>query len=121
MREPADRGRIHWLQRGAAAALAALLVAYGFFMHRNHIFPYDIAHRAFAKLRFFSRDRLPLANRGDALDSLAAVDKVARIPYLQGYRPASGRGGVRVYDSAIAQDGWKLFTSGHATVAMHME
>ncbi len=40
------------------------------------------------------------------------------LPYLQGYKAASGRAGVTRHDPARAQDGVNLYTSGHAPAAM---
>jgi hypothetical protein len=46
-----------------------------------------------------------------------AVGALLQIPYLRGSNPATGSGGVRVYDAARAFPGWNLLLSGHAPEA----
>ena len=106
--------------RGILAAVIALAAiasagAYGFYIHRDHLFPYQQAWRLWQRIFPVSR-RFHLARRGAGRQSLSLeeIDRLARIPYLRGYRPASGRTSVRVHDPALAFDGLNLFVSGHA-------
>lgn len=55
---------------------------------------------------------------GDSGERLA---QVAALPYLQGYRRASGNSGVVLYDRGAAQPGWNLYVSGHAAEAVLMD
>lgn len=99
-----------------AASGAAACVAWGFFAHRNHIFPYRLARSTYEKLAPAHRPpRFRPGRRGDGV-SPEALEKLAQLPYLTGYRPA----GVRVYDPALAQNGWNLVSSGHAPVVTLM-
>ena len=102
------------LMAGIALAAVASAGAYGFYAHRNHVFPYRQAWQLWQR-HFPAPRRFHLARRGTGQRtlSLEEIDRLARIPYLRGYRPASGRSSVRVYDPALALDGLNLFVSGH--------
>jgi hypothetical protein len=50
-----------------------------------------------------------------------ALHRLANMPYLQGYRPATGGGVIRVHDRALSKDGLNFFTSSHAPVAILMD
>ena len=99
----------------ALAALASA-TAYGFYAHRDHRFPYRITSRLWRAVFPGQSRRFHAARPGTGQDtlSLEEIDRLARIPYLRGYRPASGRVSVRVHDPKLAFDGLNLFTSGHA-------
>jgi hypothetical protein len=99
----------------------AACAAWGFFVHRDHLFPYHLLRRAYERLSPASLPhRFHLGRRGQA-GTPDAIDQLVRLPYLQAYRPATEKAGVRSYDRALAQDGLNFFTSGHAPVATLMD
>ncbi|HVR70961.1 MAG TPA: arylsulfotransferase family protein [Vicinamibacteria bacterium] len=53
--------------------------------------------------------------------SEAAAERLAALPYLQGYKPAPGHKGVTVHDRRRAQEGVNLVVSGHAAEAFLMD
>jgi Arylsulfotransferase (ASST) len=95
---------------------------WGILIHRNHLFPYRILHRV---SRSFAPAMTPPRRfhrgRSGAGTSPEAIDGIARIPYLRGYRPATDKAGIRLYDRVDAEDGLNLLTSGHAPVALLMD
>lgn len=104
----------------AVLALGGACALYGFLIHRNRIFPYRLLRQAYERL---VPARLPHRYhpaRGGDVGSPEAIDQLARLPYLQGYRPAGGEAGVRIYDRTLAVDGVNLVTSGHAPVVTLM-
>ena len=112
--------RIAWLL--AAAVSLSACAAWGVFMHRNHVFPYRLLRRTYERLRprpAFLRRFRP-ARSGDT-GSAEAMDQLAQLPYLRGYRPAGEKAGVRVYERGLAEDGLNFLTDGHASVASLME
>jgi hypothetical protein len=95
--------------------------SWGVFVHRNHVFPYRLLRRAYERLRpARPPHRFRVARRGET-GSPEAVDQLARLPYLQGYRPAGAEVGVRVFDRSLAVDGLNLVTSGDAPVVTLMD
>jgi hypothetical protein len=105
----------------AGAVALAACAGWGVLIHRNHVFPYRLLRSAYQRLRPAAPPRrFHLGRRGEAA-SAEALDQLARLPYLQGYRPATGAAGVSSYDPALAQDGWNLMTSGDAPVAALMD
>lgn len=114
--------RRRFAKAAGLAALFAASAAYGFLVHRNHLFPFRLARHAFQALSpAMLPHRFHLARRGEAPGSPAAIEELSRLPYLAGYRPASGSGGVRLHEPALAQAGFNLVTSGHAPVATLMD
>jgi hypothetical protein len=103
------------------AILAAGCAAWGFFTHRNHIFPYGLLRRAREGLQPQQRARRFNPMRPGERGSPETIQEIASLPYLRGYRPASGRTGIRVYERGLAQDGLNLLTSGHAPVVSLMD
>jgi hypothetical protein len=104
--------------------LAAVSAIYGFFVHRNHLFPFRVARRAYEALApAVLPHRFHLARPGaaEAPGAPEAIERLANLPYLQGYRPATGGGVIRVNDRARTAKGFNLFTSGHAPVATLMD
>ena len=49
------------------------------------------------------------------------VDKLATLPYLQGYKEAPSEQGITVYDTGLAYDGLNFYNSGHAAEAGIMD
>ncbi len=102
---------------GATALSAALL--YGFLAHRHHFFPYYQLKAVFLALQprhLALRWKRP-ANSTSRLAQGDAVEALLQLPYLRGYRPATGKQGVTVYDPARACRGWNLCLSAHAPEA----
>jgi arylsulfotransferase ASST len=101
----------------AFAALGATMV-WGFYVHRNHVFPYGLG-------RYVLQHTVPLRGRfspyrlapgpGPAL--LAQVERLAQLPYLPGYRKAGPRSSVLVHDAGRAQNGLNLYVSAHGPQA----
>jgi len=105
-----------------AAALAGA-GAYGFFLHRDQVFPYRIArsvYRAVASRGEVRRFHAARLSATDAPVSPESLKQIESLPYLQGYRPATAKG-VAVYDRSRALEGLNFFTSGHAPVATLMD
>jgi Arylsulfotransferase (ASST) len=105
-----------------AAALAAA-AAWGAFVQSKHVFPYRIA-RSIYRAAVSERGgphRWHLA-RGRPNDPISpeTINRLANLPYLRGYRPAT-TAGVMIHDAAAVQPGLNLFTSGHAPVAALMD
>jgi hypothetical protein len=61
-------------------------------------------------VRFHPAPAAPPIDRGDA-------ERLERLGYLTGYRPASGAGGVSLHDPQRSFAGLNLYTSGHAPAA----
>jgi hypothetical protein len=110
---------------GLAIGVAVLMAGcalWGFFIHRNHLFPYRLLRRAYVRVApAKTAVRRFRPGRSGAGSSPEAVDGIARLPYLRGYRPAGEKAGIRLYDRAAAEDGLNLLTSGHAPVALLMD
>jgi hypothetical protein len=87
---------------GRALALCAGVAAFatwGFKIHRDHLFPYRLLHRAY--------------------DRLAPAELPHR---FHPGRPGEGeKAGVRTYDRALAEDGLNFWTSGNASIAVLMD
>lgn len=127
MSEAIQKGRAGLASRAAAVAALALLgvgsLFYGFFARDRHLFPYSFFARArhTPHTATSRHDHAPRPRPGDGRVSSDGIDRLANLPYLPGYRPASGTAGVRVHDPELAQDGLNFFTSGHAPVATLMD
>lgn len=117
------------MRRGLAAVLVAaafvLGTGYGFFAARQRWFPYGALRAAF---HAFDRPSPHVAmrwnrrpERGSPLAEREAVDRLVALPYLEGYRPGTGREGVTAYDPARAFEGWNLSVSAHAAEARLMD
>ncbi len=111
------------MKRGLAALGLAILLAgavlYGFAAHREHWFPYGPLQRLYQYSTSW-RSAKPADRAGvpaAAGSSREEVAKLAQIPYLSGYRPASGKEGVTAYTAGRAYDGWNLCVSAHAPEA----
>ena len=110
------------LLAGAALLLVfAAGVGYGFVASRRHWFPYGplkAASRAFGRpsphvaMRWNRRN-----DHASALAERDAVEALVALPYLEGYRPGTGKEGVTAYDPSRALDGWNLCVSAHAAEA----
>ena len=124
-------GTVHarrfWKRLGLAAVILAVGlggVGYGFLLHSRRIFPYALLKRGF---HVFERRRSNLHQRhirgtaGKAQASPEDIRRLANIPYLQGYQPATDSGVVRIYDASACQKGLNFFTSGHGPVATLMD
>ena len=101
----------------AALALAGASTAYGFFLHKVRFFPYHQARLIYLRVvppRALSPFLAARPDSGASL-SMEAIGKLSNLPYLAGYRPAAASG-VRMEDRSLVQDGWNLYTSGHAPV-----
>jgi hypothetical protein len=59
--------------------------------------------------------------RADAGMSREAAERLAALPYLQGYRPAPAQKGVTVHDRRLTHPGLNLVVSGHAAEAFLMD
>jgi arylsulfotransferase ASST len=105
----------------AAALFLSACALWGFFVHRNRVFPYRILRQAYERLLpVRAPHRFHVARRGE-IGSPEAIDQLARLPYLQGYRSAGEKAGVRVFDRTLAQDGLNLVTSGESPVVTLMD
>jgi hypothetical protein len=118
--------RSRWrLLRISAAVLAVMAggAAYGFLVHARQIFPYELVKRARHGQRETTHSPYGLhAKRAPgSLSPLEMVQQLANLPYLQGYRPATPSGVIRINDRVLAQDGLNFFTSSHAPVATLMD
>ncbi|HXM80082.1 MAG TPA: arylsulfotransferase family protein, partial [Thermoanaerobaculia bacterium] len=123
MRQSGGRGSRAAAIAIAIAALAAAAV-WGYRMHRDQVFPYRLArwaHDAISPARLPHRFRPGRPDPADAARSREAIDGLARLPYLQGYRARTEGAAVRIHDRAGFQDGLNLYTSGHAPVATLMD
>jgi hypothetical protein len=108
-----------------AIVLAAMLVsaAYGYFVHRNRLFPYgplQLAQEALRPIRQ-SMQRQYTQRRSGQVISPETIDRLVRLPYLRGYRRATGGAVVPVHERALSEDGLNFFTSSHAPVAILMD
>jgi hypothetical protein len=105
----------------AAVTLAAAMV-WGFYVHRNRVFPYNLSHRVLDSvlpkpLRRLHGER-PVAGRAVAFQE---IERLAQLPYLRGYRPSRAPGAVRIHVPALAFEGLNLFVSSHAPQAILMD
>ncbi|HEX7252211.1 MAG TPA: arylsulfotransferase family protein [Thermoanaerobaculia bacterium] len=108
------------LGTSAVVVLLAAAGAYGFLMHAHEIFPYEILKSGYHRLF----PRAPHATKPVARHVHTAPDSIQRLanlPYLQGYRRADEGKVIRVYDPERAANGLNLFASGHAPVATLMD
>ncbi len=110
---------------GGLALVTALGAAltYGFFAHRQHWVPYYQVKGLFRVLRpqHLARRWNRPAEGGSALAEREAIGALVQLPYLRGYNPASGKGGVTLYDAARAYPGLNLCLSAHAPEARLMD
>ena len=123
MRESGGRGSRAAAIAIAIAALAAAAV-WGYLVHRDQVFPYRLArwaHDALSPARLPHRFHPGRLDPADAVSSREAIDGLARLPYLQGYRAATEGAAVRIHDSTRSQGGLNFYTSGHAPVATLMD
>jgi hypothetical protein len=110
----------------AAAIVLAVMAAsatYGFLVHSHHVFPYVLLKRSFTRFQPHAHrmHRRHVKPGDDDLTSPDAIQHLANLPYLQGYRPATAGGIIRVHDQVLSEDGLNFFTSGHAPVATLMD
>lgn len=103
-----------------AAAFAAGVV-YGLVAARQRWFPYGAFKAVFRPGPHVAMRWNPRRGRGSALADREAVDKLVALPYLEGYRPGTGKEGVTAYDPARALEGWNLCVSAHAAEARLMD
>jgi hypothetical protein len=119
------RGRVlrTFLTTGLALAALAGGAAWGILVHRNHVFPYRAVRSVYRSVvpppGGPRRWHLARPSPGGAT-SPEAINQLANLPYLQGYRPATASG-VLVHTRSLAQEGLNFFTSGHAPVATLMD
>jgi hypothetical protein len=116
-----------WRRLGIAAAILFGMLGsavYGYFMRKDHLFPYhllkNIQHSTEAPVRSM-RWQKARPDPSALPASPESVKQLANLPYLQGYRPATAGGAIRVYDRTRTAKGLNLFTSGHAPVAILMD
>jgi len=104
------------LALGTALAMALI---YGFFAHRQRWFPYRQLKAAYGILQppHLARRWNQPAVGAPGLAQRDAIGALLQIPYLSGYKPATGKQGVTVYDPARAFPGWNLCVSAHAPEA----
>jgi hypothetical protein len=125
-KEKVQQNRSRWYRLRMSAAILAMMVAsasYGFLMHSRHIFPFELLKRARhsqGAAKHSPHDRRAKPAPGNP-PSLEVIQQLANLPYLQGYRPATAGGVIRVDDRALAEDGLNFFTSSHAPVATLMD
>ena len=116
------RGRLVWT--AGAVVLIAASGAYGFLMHAHELFPYSILKHGYHALLPDAPHAMPKARpaaAGHVSAAPADVQRLANLPYLQGYRPATAGGAIRVNDRSRTAKGLNLFASGHAPVATLMD
>jgi len=118
------RSRLLW--RFLLGALAAVLLlaagaGWGFLMHARGVFPYATLKNAYHVLRPSAPRSAPKKAVHQARGAPDSIQRLANLPYLQGYRVASAGKAIRVYDRGRAANGWNLFASGHAPVATLMD
>jgi arylsulfotransferase ASST len=121
MEKPRSRSPRRLLGLFAALLLLAAGAAWGFLMHAHEVFPYAMLKNAYHTLRPHAPreiPRTPARHTGGAPDS---IQRLANLPYLQGYRAADAGKAIRVYDRERAANGWNLFASGHAPTATLMD
>jgi arylsulfotransferase ASST len=107
---------------GGVLTLFAAAGIWGFYIHRNHVFPYRSSHEVLKWLRADAPRRFHLV-KADARRPIspAEIERLGQLPYLRGYRPPSGATSVLRHDPARADEGWNLFVSGHAPAATLMD
>ena len=103
-----------------ALALCVGCAVYGFAAHKYHLFPFALGQKLYQKFVV----RVPPQGWQRVQPNTGPVDpekikQLGNIPYLRGYR-SSNQSGVLVEDRARMQDGWTLYTSGHAPVVTLM-
>jgi hypothetical protein len=127
--EKVEKRRPRW-PRGRivlAAAVGVVLIAasgvYGFLLHAHEFFPYAILKRGYHALLPHARHAMPKAKPSATRGSAApdSIQRLANLPYLQGYRPATPGAAIRVDDRTRTAKGLNLFASGHAPVATLMD
>ena len=96
-----------------------MALIYGFFAHRQRWFPYRQLKAAYGILQppHLARRWNRPAVGAPGLAQRDAIGALLQIPYLSGYKPATGKQGVTVYDPARAFPGWNLCVSAHAPEA----
>ncbi|HEY6930810.1 MAG TPA: arylsulfotransferase family protein [Thermoanaerobaculia bacterium] len=105
----------------AAVLLLAAGAAWGFLMHAKEVFPYAILKDAYHAIRPGAARQAPKKPAHHDRGAPDSIQRLANLPYLQGYRAASEGKAIRVYDREHAANGWNLFASGHAPVATLMD
>jgi hypothetical protein len=121
MGKPRSRFLRRLLGLFAALLLLAAGAAWGFLMHAREVFPYAILRNAYHTLRPHAPRQAPKKPVPLARGAPDSIQRLANLPYLQGYRSASAGKAIRVYDRDRAANGWNLFASGHAPVATLMD
>ena len=122
------------MRRGIVAVSAVIafvvVAAYGFLVSEYHLFPYHLlkhgqhALKSTGKPHSNHRARVAagiIPHGRHVRLAVDAADRLMNLPYLRGYKEASGTGGVRVNEPGLVQQGWNFFTSSHAPVAWLMD
>ncbi len=109
----------------ALGLLAALAIGclYGFAATEKHWFPFRLVRAAYLKVKPAAAPRRAVMAAADAGKAAQreAIGALTQLPYLQGYNPASGKSGVRVYDETRASPGWNLAVSAHGASAQLLD
>ncbi len=107
------------------AILVALAgaVVYGSAAYKLHWFPYRLLRAAYRANRPVPQAHRFVDPRGGAsrLAQREKIGELTQLPYLQGYNPATGRGGVLRFDEKRAFRGWNLAVSAHAAQAQLLD
>ena len=114
------------LYAAAAAALLGAGFVYGYFAHRNSLFPAPLIRRwseparleALADMPPGRWNRVAAAGAGELADE---IDELRAIGYLSGSSAAPDASGVLLHDPDAAAGGLNLYTSGHAPEAILMD
>jgi len=122
----ARAGGRRWLAQALlVAVVAAAGFVYGYFSHRNGLFPASLIRRWTAPPQ---PERVtgppgrwnPFSDaQGEDLEE--EIERLRAIGYLSGSDRASGAGGVRIHVPEAASPGLNLYTSGHAPEAILMD
>lgn len=104
--------------------------AYGFLVHRHHVFPYELVTGARAQVlaavdSLTGRRRASLIWRPVPTGATAPLDRdtasrLEALGYLQGYESAPGKSGVLRNLAERTQPGLNLYLSGHDSAARLM-
>ncbi len=110
----------------AAFALLAALAgafAYGFAVHKWHLFPFRLLRAAYQKTRPVPQSHRFVRTPGDPSRRAQreAIGNLTSLPYLQGYNPATNQSGVILNDAARAFRGWNFAVSAHAAQALLLD
>ena len=89
MGKPRSRSLRRLLGLFAALLLLAAGAAWGFLMHAREVFPYAILRNAYHTLRPHAPRQAPKKPVPHARGAPDSIQRLANLPYLQGYRSAS--------------------------------